>query len=90
MSSTTMNKATTELKSFADKVPPVSNSLEKISHSAGETIGEFTANIASATQDYANAGRDYVRKNPVKGAAIAAASGLVLGGLLTMALRRKH
>ncbi len=62
--------------------------LEKITRDAGERAGEAVSHFASSAKQYYDGSREYVKSNPVKGVAIAAAAGLVTGGLLSLALRR--
>ncbi len=59
-----------------------------------ETVGEQAGNYAAQTMDQARefykSGRQYVEQNPEKGVAMAAAIGVVFGGLLAMTLMRRH
>ncbi len=78
----------------------VDNQLSKFSNDAGKKIGtmasDFADSASSYVADFADTasnriamGRNYVKENPATGIAIAAATGLVVGSLLTIALRRK-
>jgi len=63
--------------------------FEKLSHEAGKQVGAMAADIATASSEFVTAGRDYVKENPVKGVAVAAAAGAVVGALATMVFKRK-
>jgi ElaB/YqjD/DUF883 family membrane-anchored ribosome-binding protein len=60
-----------------------------MSHNAGKKIGEMTSNFAHSSSEYVKSGRDFVVHNPAKGVAIAAATGAVVGSLITLAMRRR-
>jgi ElaB/YqjD/DUF883 family membrane-anchored ribosome-binding protein len=64
-------------------------SLESKAHEVGEKIGNAVSNFANTSSNYLKTGQSYVSHNPSKGVAIAAATGLVLGSLLTLAMRRR-
>jgi ElaB/YqjD/DUF883 family membrane-anchored ribosome-binding protein len=63
--------------------------LDRISHDAGEKIGAMASQISDSATEYVESGRKFVKENPEKGVAIAAAVGAVVGGLLALSLRRK-
>lgn len=93
--SDTSKKINGALKDGASEFKGAANdalsSLEKVSNDFGRQAGEVASRISEKSQDYYKASEDYVKTNPVKGVAIAAGAGLVVGSLLTMALRnRKH
>jgi ElaB/YqjD/DUF883 family membrane-anchored ribosome-binding protein len=64
--------------------------LSKIAGNAGQKIGKVASDIATAATSRIQLGRDYIVENPAKGVAIAAATGVVVGSLLTMAMRRNR
>lgn len=70
------------------KAQATENYLEKMSHDAGKRIGVMAADVSNATTEYVQTSREYVRENPIKSVAIAAAAGVVTGSLLTMIARR--
>lgn len=70
-------------KSIDKGLKSATETLEDISHTVGERAGE----MASQVGDYYKTSTKYVKENPVKGVAIAAATGVVVGSLLTMAFR---
>lgn len=63
--------------------------FEKIAELTGEKLGNMAAEFSGATTDYVKSGHEYVKENPVKTIAIAAAVGILAGSLLTMALRSR-
>jgi ElaB/YqjD/DUF883 family membrane-anchored ribosome-binding protein len=85
-----MNKANGLSQEFGKLVHSGEKSLGKLSHDAGEKIGAMASDIADTTASYVKTSRDYVKENPVKGVAIAAAVGVVAGGLLTFMLRSRE
>jgi ElaB/YqjD/DUF883 family membrane-anchored ribosome-binding protein len=87
--SETMNKANGLANDFKNKIQNTEDQLERISHNVGEKLGAKASQIANTTNDYVKTGREYVQENPMKGIAIAAATGLVIGSILTMAMRRR-
>lgn len=64
-------------------------SLEGKAHQVGEKLGSAVSNFANTSSNYLKSGQSYVSHNPSKGVAIAAATGLVLGSLLTVIMRRR-
>ena len=79
------NGATTDFKA---KMHGAENQIEKMAMNAGEKVGAYASSIADTSANTLRSSREFVKENPVKGVAYAAAAGLVLGGLLTMAFRR--
>lgn len=57
-----------------------------VAHHAGTEAEEYASGIMDRTQQYVDAGRDYVAENPAKSLSIAAGIG-VLVGMLVLALR---
>jgi ElaB/YqjD/DUF883 family membrane-anchored ribosome-binding protein len=55
-----------------------------------KNLSEMTSDIAHATSQYAKDSREYFAKNPIKGVAIAAAAGAVIGSIITLSMQRKH
>ncbi len=72
------------------KDPKTETALSEMSQNAGKKLATVTTNLANSTNEYVKNGRKYVVENPAKGVAIAAATGLVVGGLVTYALSRRH
>lgn len=85
-----VGKASDVANDFLGKMGTSSNQLEKIAHNAGEKAGELTADFASTARKSIASSREYVQANPIRGVAIAAATGVVVGSLLTMIMRRSR
>ena len=81
----TMNKAN-DFKSRASN-PEVH--LDHMVQSAGEKVGAMASQVSDKTTDYIKSSREYVLANPVKGVAIAAATGIVAGSLLSLLFRSR-
>jgi ElaB/YqjD/DUF883 family membrane-anchored ribosome-binding protein len=65
-------------------------SFEVMYHNAGNRLGTVTSELANSANEYAKSSRKFVVENPVKGVAIAAATGAVVGSLITLAMRKRH
>lgn len=89
MTSETMSKANSSAADFKNKVMSSDVSLGKISHSAGEKIGEMASGLANTTREYVENGREYVKENPAKSIAIAAAAGAAAGSLITYLMQKR-
>ncbi|MGZ5279913.1 MAG: glycine zipper domain-containing protein [Pseudobdellovibrionaceae bacterium] len=83
------SKANGMAQDFKNKIQKTEDHLEKMSHDIGEKMGAKASRLAMTTSDYVTSGREYVQANPIKGIAIAAVTGIALGSLLTLALRRR-
>jgi ElaB/YqjD/DUF883 family membrane-anchored ribosome-binding protein len=68
-------------------VKDIEQNIHKFSRESGERAGELASQVADTTAEYYNAGRSYLKANPVQGAAYAAATGFVVGSLLTLIFR---
>ena len=66
------------------------HSLESMSRDIGEKAGSTVARFSDSANQYYKNGREFVKENPVKGIAIAAAAGLVVGSLLSISMRRRQ
>ena len=64
--------------------------LERTAHDVGARVGEFSSNFVDKTSGYVKNGREYVTENPIKGVAIAAVAGAMVGSLFTLSMRRRH
>lgn len=87
MTSDTMSKANGAATDFKDKAQDLASSWAQSTKHAGERIGAMASSVSHQASNYLNDGRDYVKSNPAQSIAIAAASGLAIGSLLTMILR---
>ena len=65
------------------------NQISQLAHDTGKKIGTMAAEFTNSANKQFEVGKEYVEENPLKGIAIAAATGLVLGSLITLAFRRK-
>ncbi len=72
---------------YKAKVQSTSQGIEHLAKTTGERVGAMANNFAHSAADSMNSSREYVKENPVKGVAIAAAVGMVAGSLLTIAAR---
>ena len=84
-----LKKANGSARDLVSQLQSAEAELEKMSHDAGERLGEFASGIADRTQDALKTSQKYVKENPGKSVALAAAVGAMTGGLI-VALRRKH
>ena len=73
-----------------NKVTNVEDQIGRMAHNAGRSVGNTIASFSDKASEQVESGRDYVKNNPVKGVAIAAAAGVVVGSLMTMAMRRNN
>ncbi len=88
-----MANATTgsdSLQNLKIKTRASESDMEKVTHTAGEMIGSMASDLADSATTYVRASGDFVKDNPARGIAIAAAAGLVAGSILTLAMRRRH
>lgn len=76
-------------KSVRDPFSEIEKTVSNLTHDIGEQAGVMVSKLTDSASDYYSTSRDYVKKNPAKGAAIAAAAGILIGGLLTLSMRRK-
>ncbi len=91
MANETLTKAKGVAQDFKNGLDDTGNKLEKFSRGTGERIGEMASELADATRNYAETGREYVKEHPVTGVAIAAATGFVVGSILTKVMQpSKH
>lgn len=65
-------------------------SFEEMSNKAGRKLGTMTSSLANSANEYVKSSREFVVENPVKGVAIAAATGALVGSLITLAVRKRH
>jgi ElaB/YqjD/DUF883 family membrane-anchored ribosome-binding protein len=84
-----LSKANSMATDFKNKVISEESHLEKLAHNAGDKIGTMASNLANSTASSMKSSREFVKHNPVKGVAIAAAAGLVMGSLLTLIMRSR-
>ncbi len=66
------------------------SNYEKSLHDKSQSLKEIASTFASTASTYLKDGKDYVQAHPNRSVAIAAVAGLVTGGLVSMALRKRH
>ncbi len=66
------------------------SNYEKSLHDKSQSLKEMASTFASTASSYLSNGKDYVKANPNKSVAIAAVAGIVTGGLVSMALRKRQ
>lgn len=84
------NKANGATSEFKNRIVNGEHQLEKFAQGAGERAGAMASDFANTAADSMKSSRDYVKENPIRGVAIAAAAGLVTGSLLTMIARSRR
>lgn len=84
-----INKVNNVANSLLSKIPASQDQVESFVNRAGEKAGEITTSFTQTANETIENSREYVKANPLKGVAIAAAAGLAVGSLLTMMLSRK-
>lgn len=76
-------------RDFKNKLNSASSSLESKVHQAQELVVAEAKGALERASKMASATREYVQENPAKSVAIAAATGLAAGGLISLFLRRQ-
>jgi ElaB/YqjD/DUF883 family membrane-anchored ribosome-binding protein len=74
---------------ISNKSAGTKQNLGSFVHDASDKMSSMATNVVDTASDYVKSGTSYVTENPVKGVAIAAAAGAVVGSLLTLTMRRK-
>jgi len=69
--------------------PHANNILDSISHNVGKDIGDVAGKASKKASQYMHTTKNYVEHNPFKGIAFAAAAGIAVGSILTMASRQR-
>jgi ElaB/YqjD/DUF883 family membrane-anchored ribosome-binding protein len=64
--------------------------LMKVSHDTGERIGSMATRISDSATDYVKSSQAYIKQNPTKSVAMAAAAGIVAGSLISFVSRRRN
>ncbi len=68
------------------KMRDVGENIGHYTHDAGKKIGQ----IASESEDYIEAGRKFVKENPIQSVLVAGAVGIIVGSLLTMIFKKNR
>lgn len=84
------NKANGATAEFRNKIKSSEHQLEKLAKNAGEVVDAMASDIVSTSTDIMKSSREFIKENPVKGVAIAGLAGLMMGSLLTMAMRSRR
>jgi ElaB/YqjD/DUF883 family membrane-anchored ribosome-binding protein len=84
-----MDSATNLGNKFKGRFKRVEDRLDRISHDAGERVGERAAEVVDSFSEYAESGRKYMKKNPRQSMMIAAAVGLGIGWTMLRARKRR-
>jgi ElaB/YqjD/DUF883 family membrane-anchored ribosome-binding protein len=74
-----INDLMDDVKELKNKVQAAEHNLEMMAKKTGRKFREVTSG-------YVNTGREYVIENPVKGIALAAVTGAVVGSLITFGI----
>ena len=88
MANETLSKANEVAHNLMNNVQRGEARLEKASHDAANKVSAMASEVVDTTTEYAKSGREFVKENPVKSVAIAAAVGVVAGGLIALAAER--
>ncbi len=75
----TTKKMTDSSRDFSSK----SGNLTEVTQGLGKQVGSAVSQFSDSASDIYSKGYDYVKANPLKGVAIAAATGLVVGSILS-------
>lgn len=89
-----INKNETNLKNgmahpLGEKAQSFGQSLEKASIKIGDEVSSIAKNVSAKTSGYLETTRDYVEENPIQSMAMAAATGIAVGSLLSYVSRSK-
>lgn len=90
MISENSNRTNTMASDVKSKIAKVEDQIGEFAHNAGRSVGNTIASLSDRASAQVQSGREYVKTNPAKGVAIAAAAGAVVGSLVTMAMRKKQ
>lgn len=82
------SKSNTSSMDFKNRSANGEFHLDKVAQAAGDRVSEMASSLVDTTAQSIESSREYVKRNPVKGIAAAAAAGAVVGSLLTMYMGR--
>lgn len=83
-----MNSRTPSFKTNIGEEKKPKSMIESFSHNVGKDVGMVAGNASRKAVEYVDTTRKYVEHNPMKGIALAAAAGLAVGSIITIANRR--
>lgn len=84
------NKPNSTASEFKNRIDGAEKGLEKMARDVGQNVGAMAMDFEQTATKYLKTSREYVQENPAKSVAIAAAAGIVAGGLLTLAMTKRH
>lgn len=84
------SKARSAGRQAADKAENFGSMIESTTHNLGERVGSALSDFSTGAEDYMDYTRSYVKSNPLQSILIAAATGVVVGSVLTMASRSRN
>lgn len=84
------NKGVDLAHRIPEKAQKVGESFEKFTEKVENKIEDMSQQVREKTNTYLSNSRKYVKDHPIQSVAIAAASGMALGSLLSMIKANKH
>lgn len=72
-----------------NKLSAAQSKMMSAAHRVEEKIADEASHVVERASHYLSASRQYVKENPAKSVAVAAVSGLALGGLISAILRKR-
>ena len=76
-----MNDTARDFSAKSSSLSP--SNLTEVTQGLGKQVGSAVSQFSDSASDIYAKGCDYVKANPVKGVAIAAATGLVVGSIIS-------
>lgn len=83
-----MNTRSQSVPSSSSSSSQIKKSVNQASSEVSDQVSQWTSQLKDISSEYIEEGTKFVKENPVQGAGIAAAVGVVIGCLATLALRR--
>lgn len=85
------SKANGAARNMSHKAQELGGQLEKASHELGSKFGSVVSDVSEKASDYVDTTRTMVKERPLQSILVAAAAGVAVGTLVTMAARgSKH
>ncbi len=89
MQNQNLSSSNTMSSDSKNKMNSAPSKMVSVAHRIEDKISDQASHLVEKAQGYLSESRHYVQENPVKSVAIAAASGLALGGLISLFVRSK-
>lgn len=89
MTKESLDHAGPALSDFNGKFNSAESKIEAFAHEGEKRIADSAKKIMKESSSYVESSRQYVKANPVKSLAVAAAVGLTVGGIGAYILRKK-